>query len=115
MDRLDAMAILVAAVDAGSLSAAGRRLGVPLPTVSRKIAELEAHLKTRLLVRSTRRLAPTEAGAAYVADCRRILEQIDAVEAQAAGEYTVPRGNLSITAPIVFGRLHVVPVVSRFL
>jgi DNA-binding transcriptional LysR family regulator len=66
MDRLEAMSILVAAVEAGSLSAAGRALAVPLPTVSRKIADLEAHLGTRLLIRSTRRLALTEAGAAYV-------------------------------------------------
>src|ERR1700744_5071392 len=115
MDRLEAMSILVASVEAGSFSAAGRLLGVPLPTVSRKVAELEAHLNIQLLVRSPRRLALTEAGAAYVAACKRILEQIDEAESQASGEYTVPRGTLVMTAPIVFGRLHVVPVVSEFL
>src|SRR5260370_29464001 len=115
MDRLDAMAILVASVKEGSFSAAGRKLGIPLPTVSRKIAGLESHLKTRLLVRSTRKLVLTEAGAGYVAACRRILEGIDEAEAQAAGEYTVPRGDLALTAPIVFGRLHIVPVVNEFL
>jgi DNA-binding transcriptional LysR family regulator len=83
MDRLEAMSILVASVEAGSFSAAGRRLGVPLPTISRKVAELEAHLQTRLLVRSTRKLALTEAGLAYVAACKRILEQIDEAETQA--------------------------------
>jgi DNA-binding transcriptional LysR family regulator len=115
MDRLDAMSILVASVEEGSFSAAGRKLGVPLPTVSRKVADLEAHLKTRLLVRSTRKLALTEAGIAYVAACKRILEDIDEAESQASGEYSVPRGELTITAPMVFGRFHVVPVVSDFL
>ena len=63
MDRLEAMSILAAAVDTGSFSAASRKLGVPLPTLSRKIAELEKHLNARLFVRSTRKLALTEAGA----------------------------------------------------
>src|ERR1700722_2049378 len=102
MDRLGAMAILVASVEQGSLSAAGRKLGVPLPTVSRKVSELEAHLKTRLLGRSTRKLALTEAGITYVAACKRILEDIGEAETQASGEYTVPRGELTLTAPIVF-------------
>jgi DNA-binding transcriptional LysR family regulator len=66
MDRLEAMSLLVTVAEAGSLSAASRKLGVPLPTVSRKISDLEAHLNTRLLTRSTRRLALTDAGAAYV-------------------------------------------------
>lgn len=115
MDRLEAMSILAAAVEAGSFSAASRKLGVPLPTVSRKVAELEKHLKAKLLVRSTRRLALTDAGASYLAACRRILEQVDDAEAAAAGEFSVPRGQLTITAPIVFGRLHVLPVVCDFL
>jgi DNA-binding transcriptional LysR family regulator len=115
MDRLEAMSILVAAAEAGSFSAAGRQLGVPLPTISRKVADLEAHLNTQLLVRSTRKLSLTEAGLAYVAACKRILEQVDEAESQASGEYIVPRGTLAMTAPIVFGRLHVVPVVNEFL
>jgi DNA-binding transcriptional LysR family regulator len=115
MDRLEAMSILVASAEAGSFSAAGRQLGVPLPTISRKVADLEAHLNTQLLVRSTRKLSLTEAGLAYVAACKRILEQVDEAESQASGEYTVPRGTLAMTAPIVFGRLHVVPVVNEFL
>ncbi|EFI53252.1 MULTISPECIES: LysR family transcriptional regulator [Afipia] len=115
MDRLEAMSILVASAEAGSFSAAGRQLGVPLPTVSRKVAELEAHLNTRLLVRSTRKLSLTQAGLAYIAACKRILEQVDEAESQASGEYTVPRGILTMTAPIVFGRLHVIPVVNEFL
>jgi DNA-binding transcriptional LysR family regulator len=115
MDRLEAMSILLTVVDAGSLSAAARRLGMPLPTVSRKVAELEAHLHTRLLHRTTRQLSLTEAGAAYVAACRRILDEVGEAERIATGEYAAPKGELAVTAPIVFGRLHIVPVVAEFL
>ena len=115
MDRLDAMSILLAAVEAGSLSAASRRLGIPLATVSRKVSELEAHLNARLLHRSSRRLTLTEAGQDYAAACRRILDQVAEAERAAAGEYSLPRGELLLTAPVVFGRLHVLPVVLGFL
>lgn len=115
MDRFEAMELLLAAVDAGSLSAAGRKLGVPLPTVSRKVADLEAHLDTRLLTRTTRRLALTDAGEAYVAAARRILEAVGDAERAAAGASTLPRGELNLTAPVLFGRLHVLPVVNDFL
>ncbi len=114
-DRLDSMSILVAAVDAGSLSAAARELGMPLATVSRRVAELEEGLRTQLLLRSARGLGLTEAGAAYVAACRRILEEVGEAERAAAGEYSTPMGLLSITAPIVFGRLHMLPVIAEFL
>jgi DNA-binding transcriptional LysR family regulator len=115
MDRLEAMSLLIAAVEAGSLSAAGRRFGVPLPTMSRKVSDLEAHLKARLLIRSTRKLTLTDAGAAYVAACKRILEQVNDAERAASGEYSAPKGDLVVTAPIVFGRLHVLPGISEFL
>jgi DNA-binding transcriptional LysR family regulator len=115
MDRLEAMEYFVAAVEAESFSAAGRQLNVPLPTISRKVADLEAHLNTQLLVRSTRKLALTDAGVSYLAACKRILDQVEEAESQAAGEYIVPRGGLTITAPIAFGRLCVVPVVTAFL
>ncbi len=115
MDRLEAMSVLLAAVDGGSLSAAGRKLGMPLATVSRKISDLESHLKTRLLSRSTRQLALTDAGREYVAACRRILEDVGEAERSASGEYSAPRGELVITAPIVFGRRHVLPIAVEFL
>jgi DNA-binding transcriptional LysR family regulator len=115
MDRFDAMATLIAAVDGGSLSAASRALGMPLATVSRKVSELEAHLRTQLVVRTSRNLSLTEAGRAYVAASRRILDEIDDAERAASGEYRAPRGHLTITAPIMFGRLHVEPVVLNFL
>ena len=115
MDKLEAMSTLLAAVEAGSLSSASRKLGMPLATVSRKVSELEAHLRTRLVNRTSRRLILTEAGRSYVAACRRILDDISAAERAAAGEYMLPRGELIITAPVVFGRLHVLPVVVEFL
>ena len=115
MDRLDAMTVFLAVVDCGSLSAAGRRLAMPLATVSRKLAELEDHLGARLLNRSTRRLEITEAGRSYEQACRRILDDVAGAEAAVAGEYDTPRGELAITAPLVFGRLHVLPVVNDFL
>lgn len=115
MDRLDAMSVLVAVAENGSFSGASRKLGAPLPTVSRKVAELEAHLNARLLTRTTRRLTLTGAGEAYVAACKRILEQVAEAERAASGEYAAPRGDLVVTAPIVFGRLHVLPPVNEFL
>jgi DNA-binding transcriptional LysR family regulator len=115
MDRLEAMAMLVAVTDEGSFSAASRLLKVPLPTLSRKISELEKQLGTRLLTRTTRKLTLTDLGIGFVTASRRILEQVEEAENQATGEYTTPKGELVITAPIMFGRLHVVPVIAEFL
>ena len=78
MDRLEAMTILLRVVDTGSFSAASRALRMPLSTVSRKVNELEVHLGTRLLVRTTRKVALTDAGAVYAASARRILDEIGA-------------------------------------
>jgi len=115
MDRLDAMNVFLAVIDSGSLSAAGRRLSMPLATVSRKLSDLEALLGARLVVRSTRRLALTDAGEAYAAAARRILADVAEAERAAAGEYSMPQGELVVTAPVAFGRQHVLPVVSAFL
>src|ERR687897_2100686 len=115
MDRLDAMAVLLAAVEEGSLSAASRRLRLPLATVSRKVADLEKHLRTQLIVRTSRRVELTDAGRAYIAASKRILEQVEEAERQAAGEYSAPRGELHVTAPEVFGRRHLLPVALAFL
>jgi DNA-binding transcriptional LysR family regulator len=115
MDRLQAMNVFLRAVEGGSLSAAGRKLGMPLATVSRNLSELEAHLKARLLNRSTRGLALTDAGRDYLAACKRILEDVGEAERAAAGEFSEPRGELVVTAPIVLGRMHVLPVIAGFL
>ena len=115
MDRLEAMAMLVKVTEMGSLSGAGRALGVPLATLSRKIADLETQLGARLLIRTTRKVSLTDAGVAYVAAARTILEQVEEAERNAAGEFLEPKGELAITAPLMFGRLHVLPVVGDFL
>jgi len=115
MDRLDAMSVLIAAVESGSLSKASRNLGLPLATVSRKVSELEAHLNATLLIRSAKGLELTSAGHSYVTAAKGILEQLTEAERAAAGEYTEPKGDLVITAPTMFGRLHVLPVVTKFL
>ena len=115
MNRLEAMSTVLAAVDAGSLSAASRKLGVPLATISRRVSDLEAVLRTKLLVRTSRRLELTDAGRSYVAACRDILAAVDQAERTAAGEYAAPRGEIVVTAPIVFGRLHMLPVIVEFL
>ncbi len=115
VNRLDAMATLLAVVDAGGFSAASRKLRVPVTTVSRRVADLEAHLRTKLLQRTTRKITLTDAGAPYVAACRRVIEQLDEAERTAAGEYQSPRGELTVTAPLVFGRMHLVPVIAEFM
>jgi len=109
------MTVFLAAVETGSLSAAGRKLSMPLATVSRKVNELESHLKARLLTRSTRHLKLTDAGRDYVIACKRILDEVDEAERMVSGEYSAPKGDLTITAPLVLGRLHVLPVVTEFL
>lgn len=115
MDRLDAMAVLLAVVEAGSLSAAARKLRMPLATVSRKIADLETHLRARLMLRTRRGTELTEAGRAYLEASKRILEQVEEAERIAAGEYSAPRGELRLTAPTLFGQRHVLPVTLAFL
>lgn len=115
MDRFEAMSVLLAVVEAGSLSAGARRLRAPLATVSRKVTELERHLGTRLLVRTSRGLALTETGRAYVAASRRILGQVEEAEREATGEYRAPRGALHVTAPVAFGQLYLMPVALSFL
>jgi DNA-binding transcriptional LysR family regulator len=115
MDQLGAIKVFVAIADAGSLSAAGRRLGMPLTTVSRHLAALENQLGVRLITRTTRELALTEPGRNYLESSRRILAELEAASLRVAGERGEPQGELAITAPVVFGRLHVLPVATEFL
>lgn len=109
------MSLVLAVAEAGSLSAAARRRKVPLATVSRKVSELEAHLQTKLFNRSSRALELTDAGRSYIAASKRILADVAEAERAASGEYTTPRGDLSISAPIALGRFYLQPVVAAFL
>lgn len=115
MDRLEAMSIVVAVAEAGSLSAAARQQKTPLATVSRKVTELEAHLRTKLFNRSSRALVPTDAGRSYIAAAKRILADIAEAERAASGEYTTPRGELSVSTLVALGRLYLQPVLVEFL
>jgi len=115
MNRFEAMRIFAAVVEGRGFSAASRSLGVPLPTVSRRVAELEKQLGAQLLIRSTRKVVVTDSGRHYYESVCRILESLADAEAQAAGEYRSPRGQLCITAPALFGKLHVLPIVRDFM
>jgi len=115
VDRFEAMSILLLTVERGSFTAASKALGMPLPTVSRKVGELEQHLGAKLLTRTTRKLALTDTGTAFVAAAKRIVEDVNEAERQAAGEFSLPRGELILTAPVLFGRLHLLPILRDFL
>ena len=115
MDRLEAMSLFLAAIDEGSLSAAARARRVPVATFSRKVADLETLLGVQLLIRTTRKLVLTNAGLAYAAAARRIIGALGEAEREAKGEFSKPSGDLVITAPFLFGRLHVLPVIADFL
>jgi DNA-binding transcriptional LysR family regulator len=115
VDQLDAMRVFLAISETRSFSAAARTLGVPLASVSRKLAALEAHLGARLVSRTTRRMALTEAGQRYLETCRSVVAEVEEADRSLAGDPQQPHGRLAITAPVVFGRLHVLPVVIEFL
>ncbi|MDC7787767.1 LysR substrate-binding domain-containing protein [Rhodoplanes sp. TEM] len=110
MDRLGTMRAFVAVADAAGFAAAARRLGMSAPAVTRAIADLEQAVGTRLLRRTTRVVRLTEAGHRFLADCRRILAETDEAMALAAGSQAEPRGRVVVTAPAMFGRRHVAPV-----
>ena len=115
MDRLGLMTVFARVVDAGSLSGAARALGRSLPAVSRAIAQLEHALGARLLNRTTRKLSPTEAGTQYYEHCKRILLEVDEAEAVVSARQVAPSGALTVNAPVIFGRMHVAPLVGKFL
>lgn len=115
MDRLEAMSVIVAVTDTGNFSAASRRLGMPVATVSRKVSELETSLKAELFRRSSRRMTLTEAGRDYVEACKRIIEQIDDAEREVSGEYRCPKGDLAVTTPWGLGHTHLLPLAVEFL
>jgi DNA-binding transcriptional LysR family regulator len=115
VDRFDAMKIFAAVADAGSFAGAARSLSLTPSVVTRAIAALEQGIGARLLVRTTRSVKLTSAGEQYLADCRRILTEVAEAEANAAGSYAAPAGRLTITAPVLFGRLYVLPLLLDFM
>ncbi len=115
MDKLKAMETFVRIVEAGSLSAAAERMGASLTAVVRSLAALEQALGVRLLNRTTRRIALTEEGREYLERCRRILAEVEEADAALTERRLRPTGRLAVTAPVMFGRLHVAPVLTDFL
>ncbi len=115
MDRLKAMASFVEIAERGSLTAAAHAQGASLPATVRSLAALEAHLGVRLMNRTTRRLALTEEGKRYLAHCHHVLAAVADAEAALRSEADEPAGPLTITAPVLFGQMHVAPAVTRFV
>jgi len=115
MDRIAAMTTFVKVVETGSFSAAGRALELSLPAVSRQIDNLEAHLRSQLLVRTTRRLALTEDGQAYYERAKSILAAIEDAETALTTRHAVPSGRLTVSSPVTFGRLLLAPAIPEFL
>lgn len=115
MDRADQMVVFVEVAERGSFVQAARRLKRSPAAVTRVIAELEVRLGVRLLNRTTRAVTLTEAGQGFLAGAKRVLADLDEIERATAGQGSAPRGELAVTAPIVFGRRHVTPVVTAFL
>src|ERR1700743_2401702 len=115
MDRIDAMRAFVAVADSRGFVPGERKLKLSPPAVTRLIAALEQRLAARLLQRTTRKVALTDVGARYLERARRILADVEEAERSAEGERITPSGRLVVSAPLGFGRLHVSPVMSRYL
>lgn len=115
MDRFLGMSVFVAVSDAESFAGAARKLRMSPPAVTRAIAALEARLGVKLLVRTTRQVRATDAGQRYLEHARRILAEADEADDAAAGVNAEPRGQLAVTAPVLFGRLFVAPGIVDYL
>lgn len=115
MDRLHEIEVFVAIAEAGGLSRAATRLRLSPPAVTRTLASLEDRLGVRLFNRTTRSLTITEAGQRLLERSRRILADIEDAETDLAGEATVPRGHLTVTASVTFGRAILAPIICDFL
>jgi len=115
MDRLDGMRLFVQVAEMGSFSAVAQRMNVARSVVTRQVAALEAHLGTKLLARSTRRLSLTSAGAGYLEKCREILGLVEAAEAGLSDDRQAPRGHIRVTLPLSFGIRRLMPLVGEFM
>jgi DNA-binding transcriptional LysR family regulator len=115
VDRFQEMKVLLAVTEAESFAGGAKQLGMSPPSATRAIAALESRLGTVLLARNTRSLRLTEAGRRYVEDCKRILLELEEAEELAAGSALRARGNLTVTAPVMFGELYLVPLIASYL
>jgi DNA-binding transcriptional LysR family regulator len=115
MDRFQEMQIFAVVAKEQGFSAAARHLGLSAASVTRAVAALEQRIGTQLLIRTTRSVHLSEAGQRYLEDCRRILAEVQEAEDSAAGSHAQPRGQLTVTAPVLFGELFVTPVMAGYL
>lgn len=115
MDRLQTMTVFAVVAELGGFAPASRRLNLSPPTVTRAVSELESRIGARLFHRTTRSVALTEAGERYLADCKRILSEIDVAEQQAAGVHTTPSGLVTVAASFLFGRMVLWSVLDELL
>lgn len=115
MDRLHCMRVFVKVADSGSFAGAARELHMSPPAVTRAIAYLEDLTGARLFLRSTRSVKLTAPGSRYVEDCRRILADIDEADASVGGSHATASGLLTVTAPVLFGQIYVMPLLVSFL
>lgn len=115
MDRFQEMHIFTTVAQEQGFSAAARRLGLSAASVTRAVAALELRIGTQLLIRTTRSVHLSEAGQRYLEDCRRILAEVQEAEDSAAGSHAQPRGQLTVTTPVLFGDLFVTPVMAGYL
>src|SRR5262250_753489 len=115
MDRIDAMLAFVAVADLHGFAPAARKLRLSPSAITRLVAALEERLGARLLQRTTRSVALTDAGTRFLERARRILADVEEAELAAEGERTRPSGRLVVSAPLGFGRLHVSPVMAAYL
>ena len=115
MDRFQEMQVFLAVAEEQGFAVAARRLNMSPPSVTRAVAGLEERIGTLLLARTTRSVRLTEAGQRYVEDCRRILAELVEAEESAAGSHALARGQLTLTAPVLFGELFVTPVLVDYL
>jgi DNA-binding transcriptional LysR family regulator len=115
VDRIDAMKVFITAIDEGSLVGASRKLGRSPAAVSRAVTFLEARVGVQLLHRTTRSIKLSAAGEPYAIACRRVLADLLAADMQAACEKSVPRGTLSVTAPVVVGEDVLRPILDAFM
>ncbi len=115
MDRFHELSVFVAVAEEAGFAAGARRLRLSPPAVTRAVAALEERLGVRLLARTTRQVRLTEAGRRYLEDARRILAEVQAADDAAAGINAAPRGAIAVTAPVLFGRMFVVPRIVEYL
>ena len=115
MDKLKLMTVFVAVVEEGGFASGARKLGMSPPAVTRAIAKLESQLSIKLLDRTTRIVRITSAGERYFTDARRIIENVEEAYNSAIGINARPQGNLSVTAPVLFGKMYVLPIAIEYM